>query len=131
MSWARRAHSSAIHTLFLFAMEMRRFTGADESTSPWPVFNVSRDRGSVGALHRLFVNNHPIDAELVAELAKAMREKRFAHLHEDFSAFGERRVDALGLGIAVDRKGEISAAHGFNFGAVAGHHSGVAQREAC
>ena len=48
-------------------------------------------------LHWLLVDHHPVDAELVAELAEAMREELFAHRHEDFAALGQYVVDALGL----------------------------------
>jgi hypothetical protein len=41
------------------------------------------------------------NAELVAELAEAMREKRLAHGHKDLAAIAQHFVNALRLGIAV------------------------------
>jgi hypothetical protein len=52
--------------------------------------------------HGPLVNDHPIDAEPVAELAEAMREKRLGHGHKDLAAICQSLVNALGLGIAVD-----------------------------
>ena len=47
------------------------------------------------------MKNHPINAELVAELAKAMREKRRGHGHKDLAAIAQHLVNALSLGISV------------------------------
>jgi len=50
----------------------------------------------------LFVNYHPVDAEAVAALAETVGKEGFGDGHETLAALDERRIDALGLLVAVD-----------------------------
>ncbi len=65
---------------------------------------LSKEASSPWRLRRCgpLVQDHPVDAESIPQLAEAGREKRLLHRHEHFTAIRERRVDALRLGVAVD-----------------------------
>jgi hypothetical protein len=53
------------------------------------------------------MEEHPRCAEPVAQHREPVREGCLFHLHEDLAAVGEHGVDALGVLLTIDRKGEI------------------------
>src|SRR5690242_11862380 len=79
----------------------------------------------------LLVNHHPVDPELVTELAEAVREERFSDCHEYFAALAERFVNPLGFLVGIDAYAHVGTAHWLSAlrWTVAGHHHGVAQHE--
>src|SRR6185437_1946873 len=79
--------------------------------------------------HRLVVNHHPVDAELIAELAEAVREKRFTHGHKHFTTVAECFVNTLRFFVAVDAERQVRAAHRLDTWTVAGHYDAIAEGE--
>jgi anaerobic selenocysteine-containing dehydrogenase len=58
------------------------------------------------------VENHPVEAEPIAQLAKSAGEERLLHRHEDFPTLSERGKDALRLGIPPHGRVSVSSRRG-------------------
>jgi len=94
---------------------------------------VVRSTLSVGSRHWLFVDDHPVDAELVAEHGELVGVEGLLQGHEDLAAIREGGVDAFGFGGGVDVECEVGGAHGLpGHGGwdVGGHEVGVAEGDA-
>jgi DNA-binding NtrC family response regulator len=60
------------------------------------------------------MDDHPIDAEPIAELPESGGEERLLHRHEYLAALGKSRKNALRFGVAADTQREVGATHRLN-----------------
>ena len=80
--------------------------------------------------HRTLVENHPVDAEPVAHLAKAGSKECLLYRHQDLAAVGKHRENAVRLNVGIHSQGQVSTPHRFGVWDVRRHQLSVANRNA-
>lgn len=61
--------------------------------------------------HRTLVENHPVDAEPIADLAKAGGKELLSHRHQDLTAVGKGGESSFRLTVSIHSQRQVSAAH--------------------
>jgi hypothetical protein len=57
------------------------------------------------------VKNHPVNAESISHLPKARGKERLLYRHQDLTAIGKGRVNALHLTTAIQTQRQVSTPH--------------------
>lgn len=76
------------------------------------------------------MDNHPVDAEPIAHLAKAGGKELLSNRHQDLTAVGKGREDAVSFAVTIHSQREVRAPHRLGFWNVRCPEFSVANRNA-